>query len=144
MPIFRCKEAYSLSKYIAEVQSECIARANPDMTIASLRFQHVVPVKKDVAARVGEEKKDLWGWVSSESAARACLLALQADWKGHEVMFIVAEDHSAYPFHAGDLAKKYYPGVPIKCGELQKDQALYSCAKAERILGWKHRGGKQL
>jgi nucleoside-diphosphate-sugar epimerase len=115
------------------------------MTIASLRFHHVVPTKKDLAevAELENVKKDFWGWVSSESAARACLLTLQADWKGHEVMLIVADDHAAYPLHAADLARKCWPSAKIKGGELKKDQSFFSCAKAERLLGWKHVGGKQ-
>ncbi|KAG8924815.1 UDP-glucose 4-epimerase 5 [Tulasnella sp. 419] len=139
----RCEDAYSLSKYITEVQGASIARANPDMTICSLRFHHVVPSKKQLACEVGEARKDLWGYTLASSAARASLLALEVDWKGHEVMYIVSELHDAEGYHALDLAKTYYPKAKIRCS-LSKDQGFYDCSKAERLLGWKHEGGRQL
>jgi UDP-glucose 4-epimerase len=36
-----------------------------------------------------------------------------------------------------DLAQKHYPQVAIR-GELAGQASFFNCAKAERLLGWKH------
>lgn len=116
------------------------------MTIASLRFHHCVPTKKVIAAnKLPDARRDLWGYVLIESAARACLLALEVGWKGHEVMYVVSNEHAGVSSEANaeELAKKYYPGTKRKAGVLSASQGFYDCSKAERLLGWKHEGGKQ-
>ncbi|KAG9003265.1 UDP-glucose 4-epimerase 5 [Tulasnella sp. JGI-2019a] len=139
----RPEDAYSLSKQVLELQGDSIARTHPDMSIASLRFHHCVPKKKSSGPNVDKGWKDLWGWTSTESAARACLFALSVPWKGHEVMIIASPEHYA-DGHAEELARKYYPQAKRKSGPLRKDQAFYDCSKAERLLDWKHDGGRQL
>lgn len=116
------------------------------MSIVSLRFHHCTPAKKTLNDPNDPYKprKDLWGWVSIESSARACLLALDVPWRGHDFVQIVADEHFAEPYHAEELAKKYFPDAKRKSGPLTKDQSFYDCSKAERLLGWKHVGGKQL
>lgn len=113
------------------------------MSIASLRFHHCVPEKKETANQLKESRKDLWGYVLSESAARACLLALDVPWRGHEVMFVVSNQHSAQGSNAEEMAKTFYPKTKRKSGPLSPSQGFYDCSKAERLLGWKHEGGKQ-
>ncbi|KDQ11483.1 hypothetical protein BOTBODRAFT_162803 [Botryobasidium botryosum FD-172 SS1] len=137
------EECYSLSKYMVEVQGASVARSNPDMSISSLRFHHVVPEKKKQGDDVAGNSQDLWGYVLSSAAGRACLLAMEVDWTGHEVMYIVGEEHCADGHDASALAKAHYPEAEIREG-LKGPSAFYSCAKAGRMLGWKHSGGRQL
>ncbi|KAG8897754.1 Glucosyltransferase-like protein [Tulasnella sp. 403] len=140
----RPEDAYSLSKAILELQCDAFARLNPEMSIASLRFHHCVLKKKQLGDRVRETRKDLWGYTLVESAARACLLALDVPWKGHEVMLIVSNQHAAEGYNAEELATKYFPKTKRKSRSLSPNQGFYDCSKAERLLGWKHEGGKQV
>ncbi|KAG8944516.1 UDP-glucose 4-epimerase 5 [Tulasnella sp. 424] len=138
----RPEDAYSLSKAIMEVQCDAFARFNPEMSIASLRLHHCVSAKKNSSNIVKDARKDLWGYVLMESAARACLLALDVPWKGHEVMYIVGNQHSAQGYNAEEIAKTYFPKTKRKSGPLAPSQGFYDCSKAERLLGWKHEGGR--
>ncbi|MGP8205478.1 MAG: NAD-dependent epimerase/dehydratase family protein [Acidimicrobiales bacterium] len=142
------EDAYSLSKWICEQQAASIARRYDGLPIASLRFHLCVEDRgRAVEARrerPGTGVKDLWGYVSTASAAGACLLAIGAvgagrhgpGYAGHEAFLIVAPDHVG-PGATGDLAAEHYPGVPVR-GALGPTDGFFNCAKAERLLGWRH------
>lgn len=148
-------ETYSLSKYIAEVQADSIALANPDMSIATVRFHFVLPTsnRPKLLADNVHKAKDLWGWVSDVAAARACLLGVEmgdarvnaageslGPTKGHEVFFIVDDTHCSPGNTAIELAKRHYPSVEFR-KELGPEEGFYDCSKAKRLLGWEHNGG---
>lgn len=149
-------ETYSLSKYIAEIQADSIARANPNMSIATLRFHLVVSAsnRPSLDIETMSKSKDLWGWTSNVSAARACLLALEmgderADENsdislraltGHEVFFIVDDTHCCNGHAAMDIGKRYFPSTVFR-RELGANEGFYDCLKAKRLLGWEHNGG---
>ncbi|KAJ1311536.1 hypothetical protein OPQ81_010020 [Rhizoctonia solani] len=139
-------EPYSLSKSIAELQADAFARAYPNMTISSLRFHHVVPEKKRMSGEESLKKNsfDLWGWTESIAAGRACLLALEAEWTGAEVMYIIGEEHCVVPGEgtAEELAKRYFPRAVLR-KNFGPQEGFFDCSKAERLLGWKHIGGRQ-
>jgi nucleoside-diphosphate-sugar epimerase len=87
------EDDYSLSKWVGEVQAS-YARRFSDMTISSLRF-HALPGEPPVLQsilhpREAGEARNLWGWTLISEAARACLLAVQADFKGHERFNIIS------------------------------------------------------
>jgi nucleoside-diphosphate-sugar epimerase len=81
------EDAYSLSKWICEQQGDSFARRYETMTIASLRFHWVVPDRATAAQysqRIGDTlSKHLWGYTRLDATARACLLSLTADCRGH-------------------------------------------------------------
>ncbi|KAG9099028.1 UDP-glucose 4-epimerase 5 [Ceratobasidium sp. 370] len=137
-------EPYSLSKQICELQAQCFARAHPSMSISCLRFHHVVPERKHMlgADAVKRNAVDLWGWTDSLAAGRAMLLALEVPWTGCEVMYVVGEEHCADGLKAEELARTYFPeaSVRIKMGDAQ---GFFDCSRAERLLGWKHTGGRE-
>jgi UDP-glucose 4-epimerase len=101
------EDPYSLSKWICEQQAASIARRHEGLLIASLRFHLCVEDRSRAvearSARPEAATRDLWGYTTWASAARACLLALGAGYDGHEVFLIVAPDHAG-PGTAGDLA----------------------------------------
>lgn len=136
------EDAYSLSKHIAEIQADCIARTNPNMSIATLRFHLVTPIRPSIGHKAGPTRKDIWGWTSSVAAARASLLGLEMKTKGHEMFFVVAPRHCCDGYTASELAKRYYPQTEIR-GEMEPNQGFYLCTKAERLLGWTHDGGQE-
>lgn len=135
------EDPYSLSKWIAETQADSIARRYEHMSIASLRLHWVrddrpVGLSPDDPKQGGFAIRDLWGYVSRPAAAQACLLALAADFRGHEVFYIVAP-RTIVDTPTAELVATYYPDVPLRA-ELPGDTSLFDCAKAERLLGWRH------
>lgn len=135
------EDPYSLSKWIAEAQADSIARRYESMSIASLRLHWVradrpVDYPADDPGQGGFAVRDLWGYVLLPAAARACLRALTAGFRGHEVFYIVAP-RTIVDVPTAELCRKYYPDVPLRC-ELPANAALFDCGKAERVLGWRH------
>ncbi len=142
------EDPYSLSKWVAELQADSIVRRWPQMTIASLRFHGIretgeshqgnVIASAPPAAAIESMKRNLWGYVDIVACARACRLSIEADYRGHEVFYIVAPNTYS-PTPTLELAQQYYPLVPIR-GDLSDHKGFYDTRKATRLLGWTHDG----
>jgi UDP-glucose 4-epimerase len=133
------EEAYSLSKWICEQQADSFARRYADMRIASMRFHWVVPERSKAGNVYNADPdvgKHLWAYTLVESAARACLMSLDATFKGHEAFYIVAPD-TTIDVPTLELAAKHFPSVPIR-GDLSGRRSFFNSTKAERMLGWRH------
>lgn len=133
------EDPYSLSKWICEEQGEAFARRYEGMKIASMRFHWVVVSREYAGQYFNESPKpihNLWAYTLFPAAARACLLSLDAPFTGHEAFYITAAD-TTIDTPSLELAAKYLPGVPIK-GDFSGRKSFFNCAKAERMLGWKH------
>lgn len=132
------EDPYSLSKWIIEQQGDSFARRYETMRIASLRLHGLVDRKSDMfrAHTVDEAAKHLWGYVDVREAARACLLALQADFNGHEVFYIVGPT-TIVGIPSSELHAKYWPKTALRRA-LVGNESFYDCGKAERVLGWWH------
>jgi nucleoside-diphosphate-sugar epimerase len=131
-----CEDSYSLSKWIVEQQSAAFARRRPDVPFSALRLHGL---RDDAAsARLrgedGQARKDLWGWVSFDAAAAACLLALFRPTPGHAVYHVVA-DRTITSTPSAELAARWYPGVPLRT-PMAGNAAFYSTARATAELGW--------
>ena len=137
------EDPYSLSKWICEQQGDSFARRYEQMNIASLRFHWVVRDRD--AARphgVGNPEmlaKQIWAYTRLDCAARACLLSLTADFRGHEVFLIVAPD-TMMDEPSLELKQRYFPNVPMR-GDLSGHRSFFDCSKADKMLGWKHPAG---
>jgi nucleoside-diphosphate-sugar epimerase len=134
------EDPYSLSKWVLEQQGDAFARRYPDMAIASLRFHWLIATYEravELSAIIADSaRKHLWAYTLLSEAARACLLALTADFVGHEVFYITAPiTASKEPSQA--LAEKHYPAVPLR-RPFEGTASFFDCSKAERILGWVH------
>jgi nucleoside-diphosphate-sugar epimerase len=133
------EDPYSLSKWICEEQGNSFARRYEQMVISSMRFHWVVPERVTAVrgySKVEAPAKNLWAYTLHKSAARACLLSLTADFKGHEVFYIAAPN-TATDTPSLELKQKYFPDVPVR-GDLSGHKSFFSSGKAERLLGWKH------
>jgi nucleoside-diphosphate-sugar epimerase len=135
------EDPYSLSKWICEEQANSFARRYENMTIASMRFHWVVSDRATATQAKGYTEtefavKNLWAYVRSDSSARACLLSLTADYKGHEVFYIVAPD-TITETPSLELKQKFFPDVKVR-GDLSGHKSFFDSSKAERLLGWKH------
>ncbi|WRT66759.1 uncharacterized protein IL334_003722 [Kwoniella shivajii] len=146
----RPEDAYSLSKYFCELQSDSFVRKHPSLRVASLRFHGVVrpeSVNRKSLIELGGERKDLWGWVSSLSVSRACLAGLTSPTNrfnegSHETFFIVAPT-ICQQRSTMDLLNEYYPDI-VKEGKIRGlirgNQGLFDCSKAKRMLDWSEEG----
>ncbi|MEP7358305.1 MAG: NAD(P)-dependent oxidoreductase [Anaerolineales bacterium] len=134
------EDAYSLSKWVLEQQADAFARRYSSLSIASLRFHWLTKSREhaqELSARFPDGTvRHLWAYTLASEAARACLLALTADFKGHEAFYIVAPRTTAAEESAA-LAAKHFPQTPIR-GSLPGQAGFFNCAKAEQILGWRH------
>ncbi len=131
------EDPYSLSKWICEVQGDSFARRYEDMTISSMRFSWVTPTKPQVTEdAVENQNKNLWAYTSLEASARACYLALFAEFKGHEAFYIVAPE-TLTTIPSLELAQEFFPDVPVRA-DLSGNRSFFDCSKAERLLGWEH------
>jgi nucleoside-diphosphate-sugar epimerase len=134
------EDPYSLSKWICEQQADAIVRRYESMKIASLRFHWVLP-DRATAVQInssldGISPRHLWGYARLHAAARACMLALTANFSGHETFYIVAPD-TTMELPSLELAQRFFPTVPVR-GDLSGNRSFFSCEKADRLLGWKH------
>jgi nucleoside-diphosphate-sugar epimerase len=127
---------YGLSKQIAEVQADSLAREHPGVTVVSLRFHWVVADRAEAARAYVEDpargEKCLWAYTRSDEAVEACYRALTADLGGHEVFFVVAPD-TASDRDSAQLATAYYPDVARKPG-FSGRQSFFDSGKAGRRL----------
>lgn len=139
------EDPYSLSKWICEQQGDSFARRYDNMVIASLRFHWVVPERATAVRARGYTEtpavsKNLWAYTRFDAAASACLLSLTADFKGHEVFYIVAPD-TVVDTPSLELAQRFFPEVPVR-GDLSGFRSFFDSSKAERLLGWSHPPGR--
>ena len=131
------EDPYSLSKWLAEQQAAAFARRYEDMVIASLRLHTLrdrAYMARHNATRPDGGRKELWGYTPVESAARACMAVLTADFSGFEAFYVVAANTSS-DLPSIDLRNRYYPRVPV-VGDLSGHRSFFNTGKAERLLHW--------
>lgn len=137
----RAEDAYSQSKWLGEQMADAFCRRR-EAQIASMRF-HALWDEEALRAFKANPRHDVegraalafWGWVDLRDAARACRLALERDWAGHEPFFINASD-TTLSIPTEEALAKVYPGVPLR-RPLPGFTTAIDISKAERILGWK-------
>jgi UDP-glucose 4-epimerase len=129
------EDAYSLSKWIVEQQSAAFARRRPDVAFSALRLHGLRDDAESARSRTGEgNPKDLWGWVSFDAAAAACLLAVLRPKPGHGVYHVVA-DRTTASTPSRELAARWYPGVPLRA-PMVGTAGFYDTARTTADLGW--------
>ena len=137
-----CEDAYSQSKWLGEEMALAFCRRR-DLQIASMRFHGLWDRERQAEWNKGAGKKGVggsnakhfWGWTDIAEAARACVLAIEKDWTGHEAFFINGND-SALAVPTIDAVKEFYPEAEIR-GDLSGNQSAISNEKSKRILGLK-------
>lgn len=133
------EEPYGLSKWILEKQAESFVRAHR-MRVASLRFHWLLPSYEEAVKVTRDSElfswRHLWAYTVMDEAARACELALTADFDGHEAFFIAAP-RTASEETTRALAARHFPDTPLRA-PLDGNAALIDSSKAGRLLGWTH------
>lgn len=137
------EDAYSLSKWLGESMAEAFVRRLPGkLQIASMRFhslldrerQSLLNAAPEPRGRTESDAMHFWGWTDLAEAARACVLALEADFGGHEAFFINGEDTFADEA-TESLIKRAYPEAEIRT-PMPGNATAISVDKAKRLLGW--------
>ena len=131
------EDPYSLSKWICEQQGDSFARRYEDMTIASLRFHWVTPVRPsghvDDPRREQAWSRHLWGYTRLDAAARACLGSLDAGFRGHEAFYIVAPD-TMMDEPTLELLLRHYPEAVLR-GDLSGHRRLVRLQQGRAAAG---------
>ena len=140
----RAEDGYAQSKWLGEEMADAFCRRR-ELQIASLRFHALLdPDEQREAQRLAiadptddrVRPKSFWGWTDRGDAARACRLALEAEWTGHEAFFINA-DETALMIETREAIERLYPGVPLRA-PLDGFASAIDNSKAERLFGWRH------
>ena len=135
------QDSYGLSKVVGEQIADSIATVHKDMTISSLRFPGVnfdlsYASFRDRWSNPQTRASGFWSYIDARDAAIACRLALEVNFRGHEV-FIASAPNNCMTQPTLELIRNYLPqGAKIK----QVSGTHWSCvdsAKAQRILGFK-------
>jgi len=137
------EDSYSLSKWLGEEMADAfVRRRSGNVQIASMRFHGLMERERQAALNAEPEPrggteinaKHFWGWSDIEEAARACVLALEVDFGGHEAFFINGEDTSTDE-PTESLVKSLYPDAEIRT-PMPGNATAISVEKAKRLLGW--------
>lgn len=133
----RPQDPYGLTKLVGEQLCEAFCRKS-DMQIASLRFSEIYSEELRVLF-AGRKKHptihgsgDLWSYIDVRDAARACRLALEADFSGHQAFNICAPD-TIMDIPTGELIEKFLPAVK-SVRQAAGRWSGYDTAKAERVI----------
>jgi nucleoside-diphosphate-sugar epimerase len=135
----RPRDPYALTKLVGEKLCDAAA-AKRDIQIASLRFSGIYTEAH--RGLILERKKQplirgtgaLWSYIDARDAARACRLALEAEFSGHQAFNICAAE-TFMDTPTAELVKQYLPEVKI-AWQLSGRESGYDISKAKRILGF--------
>jgi nucleoside-diphosphate-sugar epimerase len=136
----RPQDPYGLTKLVGEQLGEACAQKS-NVQIASLRFAGVyteahrpmlLARSKDPTIR---GTGALWSYIDARDAARACRLALEADFVGHQA-FNICASKTIMDTPTRELAARYLPGVTDLRDGLQGWKSGYSVVRARNELGF--------
>ena len=138
----RVQDAYSQSKWLGEEMAEAFCRRRPGIQISSMRFhalwdpataaRHLE--RGDKTTTSGRIAMGFWSWVGRNDAARACRLAIEPRWEGHEAFFINAS-HTILEVPTVDAIHAEYGDVPLR-RDLPGHASALDITKATRLLDW--------
>ena len=139
----RPQDPYGLSKVVGERLCDAFSQKS-GMQIASLRFSGIYT--EEHRALLAERKKQptirgtgaLWSYIDVRDAARACRLALETDFAGHQAFNICAPD-TIMDMPTRELVQRYLPQVKRVRDDLEGNWCGYATEKAVAILGFRAR-----
>jgi nucleoside-diphosphate-sugar epimerase len=136
-------DAYPLSKAIGEITAEAYCRQSP-LSVFSLRFSAIVtgenPAKVPPQFSIDEYclrrmRSTMLTYIGLADSARAVRLACETDAQpGHVAMNIVAP-RSLFPWKEAFIKQTW--NNPIEIRSSNPNDPLYSCKRAEKVLGFR-------
>lgn len=139
----RPQDPYGLTKIVGEQLCDALTWRT-GAQVASLRFSGVYTEAH--RSMLLERKRDplirgtgaLWSYVDARDAARACRLALEKEFAGHQAFNISARATSMIA-PTRELIAKHLPAVTDLRSGLEGSNSGYSVAKAREVLGFESR-----
>jgi nucleoside-diphosphate-sugar epimerase len=139
----RPQDPYGLTKLIGEQLCDALTWRT-GAQVASLRFAGIYTEAH--RSMLLERRRDplirgsgaLWSYVDARDAARACRLALETDFAGHQAFNISARATSMIA-PTRELIAKHLPAVTDLRAGLDGSNSGYSVAKARKVLGFESR-----
>ena len=138
------QDAYALSKTIGEdIAVAFVRRSGNALSVVSLRpaWIHTPATFKVQLTPFWDDPAggapNLWSYIDTRDVARACLLSLEADIKGHEAFFISAKN-SFMKQDSAPLVKATYPEAAIAPG-FGGNRSLFDTTKAAALLNYEAR-----
>ncbi|WP_168121592.1 NAD(P)-dependent oxidoreductase [Paenibacillus sp. HB172176] len=133
--------SYGMSKLVGEQVAEGMARRF-GMTIASLRISEVLMpeaydmdyFRKQLNDPESSAIDNLWTYIDIRDCARAFRLAIEAEFKGHEVFHITAANSKSVR-QTEELLAHYFPHAELRC-PLPGNASVHDCSKAATMLGF--------
>jgi nucleoside-diphosphate-sugar epimerase len=138
----RPQDPYALAKSFGEQLMDAAVRRSK-IRVVSIRpswVQWEGNIERNLGPLVrGEDDEPnpgFWAYTDVYDLAEALRLAAECDLPGHEVFYIAQEDNST-GLPLADLVHRHH-GDKIKLRRLKRpDASGISCAKAQRMLGWR-------
>jgi UDP-glucose 4-epimerase len=136
----RPQDPYALSKHFGEQLMDAAVRRS-DLRCVSIRpswVQWEGNYERNLGPDVREPgpSASFWSYVDVRDLAQAIRLAVEVDTPGHEVCYAAAADNSTGRPLA-ELVRRFH-GDRVELRPLAREDASgISCAKAERLLGWR-------
>ena len=135
------QDPYGLTKLVGEKLSDALSQKS-GIQIASLRFSGIYTDMH--RAQLLERKQNplirgtgaLWSYIDVRDAARACRLAVETNFAGHQAFNICAPD-TIIDEPTAELAAKYLPQVKIAREDLSGRWSGYDTGKAESVLNFR-------
>ena len=136
----RPQDAYGLTKLVGEKLCDAVSQRS-GMPIASLRFSGIYT--EEHRALLAERKAQptirgtgaLWSYIDVRDAARACRLALETNFTGHQAFNICAPD-TIMDISTRELVSRYLSQVKDLREDLTGRSSAYSVVKAKATLGF--------
>lgn len=137
----RPQDPYALAKQFGEQLMDAAVRRS-DLRCISIRPSWVM-TRDNYARNLGPMLRDrselspsLWSYIDADDLADAIVLAVESDLPGHEVFYIASPDNVGGRDFAAAVREHY--GARIEVRPLARpDASGISCAKAERLLGYR-------
>jgi nucleoside-diphosphate-sugar epimerase len=139
----RPQDPYALSKWFGELLMDAAVQRS-DIRCISIRpswVQWEGNYERNLGPQIrdpAELSPNFWSYIDVYDLADALVLAAESDLPGHEV-FIIASPDNVGGRPLVEMVRRYY-GDDIEVREdrlVREDASGITCAKAERLLGWK-------
>ena len=139
----RPEDPYGITKLIGEKLGDALSQKT-GAQVASLRFAgiyteaHRSMLLERKTNPMARGTGALWSYIDARDAARACRLALEADFGGHQAFNICAPS-TIMDMPTRELIARYLPGVTDLRSGLDDRGSGYSIEKAKRLLRFEAR-----
>ncbi|MHB1614666.1 MAG: NAD-dependent epimerase/dehydratase family protein [Actinomycetes bacterium] len=137
------QDPYALAKYFGEQLADAAVRRS-DLTVISIRPSWVAwegNYERNLGPFVREASlpsPTFWSYIDAEDLGEMIALATESELPGHEVFYAANPDNVGGHDLAAEVRARYGDTVVLR--PLNRvDASGISCAKAERMLGWRAR-----